>query len=136
VTRRLGPLLLTVFVAVGACSFGSNPYLPPANDSPLEVLTAYLEAYKGGQCGFGRQLWIDATPHTGDGDLCGQAQLITYRLNPDPATPAADIADFASTLTTNGSRDGSVQPGETIWFFELDRQADGAWRIRGGGSGP
>jgi hypothetical protein len=136
VTRGLGPLLITVVVAAAACSFGLNPYLPPANATPLEVLTAYLEAYKGGQCGVARQLWIAAVAHTGDGDLCGDAQLLTYRLNPEPATPAADIAEFASTLTTNGSADGSVQAGEITWFFELDRQADGSWRIRGGGSGP
>ena len=135
-TRQLGPLLLTVFVAVGACSFGSNPYLPPANAAPLEVLTAYLEAYRGGQCGFARQLWIAAIRQVGDGDLCGDAHLTEYQIDPEPAAAAPDHAEFYTTLTTTGSNDGSVEPGETGWFFELGRQSDGTWRIMQGGSGP
>jgi hypothetical protein len=131
---RLGQVL--VAVAVSGCSFGPNPYLPPANATPLEVLTAYLEAYKGGRCSWARQLWIDPVPNTGDGDLCGDAQLLSFSVSPEPARPTVDIANFATSLTTSGSRDGSVEPGRMTWFFQLNRQADGSWRIEGGGSGP
>jgi hypothetical protein len=136
VTRRLRPLLLTLVVAVGACSFGANPYLPAANATPLAVLTAYLAAYKDGQCEFARRLWITAMRQVGDGDLCGDAHLTEYQINPEPAAAAPDRVEFYTTLTTTGSNDGSVEPGETGWFFELGRQSDGTWRILQGGSGP
>jgi hypothetical protein len=123
-------------VAGGACSWGPNPYLPPASATPLEVLTAYLEAYKNGQCGFARQLWVAAIGHVGDGDLCGDAQLQAYSISPEPATPTPDLAEFFTTLRTTGSNDGSIEPGATGWFFQLARQADGSWRIKSGGSGP
>ena len=133
---RLGALLLTALVALGACSWGPNPYVPPASATALEVLMAYLEAYKGGRCGFARQLWLDGVPNTGDGDLCGDAQLLGYRINTEPATPTLGVLVFVTYLTTTGSRDGSVEPGDMIWFFQLTRQVDGSWRITGGGSGP
>ena len=135
-TRHHCLLPIAAAFTLVACSFGPNKYLSPANATSLEVLTAYLDAYKAGQCSWARQLWIDPVPHTGDGDLCGDAQLLAYSVSPEPARPTFDIANFATSLTTSGSRDGSVEPGRTTWFFQLNRQADGAWRIRSGGSGP
>ena len=45
--------------------------------------------------------------------------------------------EYSTTLTiTRGSGDGSVAAGERIWFYQLDQQPSGAWRLTGGGSGP
>lgn len=54
----------------------------------------------------------------------------------EPATPISDEVVFATTLTTGGSTDGSVPASDITWFYTLDRQPDGAWRISSGGSGP
>jgi hypothetical protein len=44
--------------------------------------------------------------------------------------------EFNTTLTTTGTDDGTVPPGDVTWFFVLRQQSNGAWRLIGGGSGP
>lgn len=77
-----------------------------------------------------------ATFSKGNGELCGEARVDGFRIMGDPATPSSDEVVFATTLTTGGSTDGSVPAGDMTWFYTLERQPGGAWRITGGGSGP
>lgn len=88
-----------------------------------------------GDCESGRKL-ATASFAKGNGELCGDTLVEGYHIEPDPARPSSDEAVFATTITTSGTGDGSVRPGTITWFYSLDRQPDGSWRIVGGGSGP
>lgn len=120
--------------AVAACG-GSSFTIPPDSAAPAVVLDAYLRALQAGDCAAGRALGT-ATFRPGNGELCGATKVSAFRVTGDPATPSSDEVVFATVLTTSGSSDGSVPAGDIIWFYSLDRQPNGAWRLAGGGSGP
>ena len=130
---------LALLVAVAACGApvdsGSALQVPPDSAPPDVVLQAYLRALLAGDCATVSQL-AAATFHKGNGELCGSVRVSAARIDGPPATPTATEDVFGTTITTNGSPDGSIQPGETIWFYDLIRQPNGAWRIAGGGTGP
>ncbi|HEU4673508.1 MAG TPA: hypothetical protein VFS32_11465 [Candidatus Limnocylindrales bacterium] len=105
--------------------------MPPSADAST-VLRTYLEALRAGDCDAAAVLWTSS----GNGDLCRFTHVRGYDIHPDPTTPRATEIEFATTLTTDGTEDGTVRPGDVTWFFVLDRQPDGAWRISGGGGGP
>ena len=71
----------------------------------------------------------------GNGELCGATDVSSYTISPVPAGTANEKV-FATTITTSGTADGSIQAGATTWFYDLVQQADGSWRLAGGGSGP
>jgi hypothetical protein len=121
-------------VALTACA--PAVALPPASASPQVVLDTYLHALAAGDCSTGRQLWAEGAATSIRGDLCGETRVSAYGITGDPARPNADELVFGTTLTTTGTRDGSVRAGRITWFFTLRRQANGVWRITGGGSGP
>jgi hypothetical protein len=130
------PRLLACVVAVlamSACVPGGA--LPPVSAGPEVVLDAYLRALEAGDCVKGQRL-ATLTFVKGNGELCGDTHVSAYEIGPEPARPSSEEAVFAATLTTTGTADGSIQAGEIIWFYSLRRQADGSWRIVGGGSGP
>lgn len=110
--------------------------IPPTTAGPEAVLDAYLRTLLAGDCSTGRRLWVPVAHQTGDGDLCGDAWVWSYRIDGPPATLSASEADYAVTLTTTGSGDGSISAGQITWFYGLIQQPDGSWRIAGGGSGP
>ncbi len=132
-------LLLLVFVAVAACSAGgagpAAASLPPVSASPAVVLESYLRALVAGDCNTGRKL-ATGTFAKGNGELCGVTRVTAYQVQAEPAHPSSDEVVFATTLTTTGTADHSIQAGRMVWFYSLDRQPDGSWRIVGGGSGP
>ena len=138
-SRGLLVLALLTLAATAACSpatpVTSAASLPPASAAPEVVLDAYLRALVAGDCETGRKL-ATATFVKGNVELCGDTQVSAYRIQPEPARPSADETVFATTLTTSGTADGTVQAGDRTWFYSLDRQHDGSWRIVGGGSGP
>jgi hypothetical protein len=108
--------------------------LPPESAGPRVVLDTYLLTLVAGDCDTGRKL-TTGTFGKGSGQLCGEARVTDYRVEPKPAGTSNELV-FATTLTTDGTRDGSVPRGETGWFYALRRLAGGAWRISGGGTGP
>jgi len=111
--------------------------LPPTSAAPEVVLDTYLRTLIAGDCETGRRLGAGLFLTIHAGDLCGQTRVTSYHVSPGgPAYPNASEAVFAVQLTTTGSADGTVQPGGLAWFYSLDRQADGSWRISNGGSGP
>jgi hypothetical protein len=119
--------------ALAACA-GSS-FVPPDSAEPAVVLAVYLRALQAGDCTAGRALGT-ATFRVGNGELCGATTVTAIRVTGDPATPSGDEVVFATVLTTTGTRDRSVRAGDTIWFYSLDRQPNGAWRLAGGGTGP
>ena len=128
--------LLVALLLVGptACDGPSEP--PPSADlaDPASVLSAYLLALGTGDCATGRT-FAEPSFQRGNGELCGAVQVSAIKVNWDPAR-AEDERVYATTLTTSGSADGSIAAGDTTWFYDLKRQADGTWLIAGGGSGP
>ena len=123
-------------LSLAACQ-GPTPTAPPPGTGAAAVLTWYLDAFKRGDCQTAREVWVTVTPTTGDGDLCRATTLSAYTFDQTtPATPSDTEQVFATTLTTTGTADLSVEAGQMIWFFDLKRQPDGTWLIAGGGSGP
>jgi len=130
--RAASPVLaLIVAACAGAASFSA----PPDSAGPASVLDAYLKALEAGNCAAGKVL-STATFTASNGDLCGATIVSGYRVLGDPAAPNSTEVVFATTLTISGTSDHSVPPGDITWFYSLDRQPSGAWRLVGGGSGP
>lgn len=127
-------LVVVALVVMAGCSAGSKVELPPTSAGPDVVLDTYLRALVAGDCESARQL-ATATFTVGNGDLCGQTTVSAYEVNPTPAGTGAETV-FSTTLTTSGTGDGSIAAGRLTWFFTLDQQPDGAWRLAGGGTGP
>ena len=115
-------------------SSGSNPIaLPSKGATPAEVLNAYLRALKAGDCKTAHAL-ATSTFSVGNGELCGHLSVKSYTPLGKPATPGNEVI-FSTNLITEGG-DASMPDGLHTWFYSLTKQADGAWRLVGGGSGP
>lgn len=111
--------------------------VPPDSAPPEVVLDAYLRALVAGDCGTSHKLSAGLLLLIHAGHLCGQTRVTSYQVLPGgPAHPNAPEAVFTVDLRTTGTDDGTGQPGGLAWFYNLDRQADGSWRITGGGTGP
>lgn len=106
-----------------------------AGSTAAAVLAKYLDALTVGDCATAHQL-VASTFVWGNGELCGSVHVSAHSAPTDPASPGPDERDFAITLTTDGSADGSIPAGKLLWFYILQRQPDGQWLITGGGSGP
>lgn len=132
--RRLRGFLLSVVLIASACS-GPTFSAPPDSAAPQEVLAAYLRALMRGDCAAGKALGTP-TFGKGNGELCGATSVSSFRIDGPAPDPNATEWVFATTLVTTGSADGSIQPGELTWFYDLRRQPNGSWRLVGGGSGP
>ena len=125
--------LAVLVLALAAC--GPAVAVPPDSAAPEVVLDTYLRALVAGDCDTGRKL-ATATFRIGSGELCGSAHVTAYRIETGQAHPSPDEVVYSAILTTTGSDDGSIEPGEILWFYSLDRQPSGSWRIVGGGTGP
>jgi hypothetical protein len=113
---------------------GSTPIALPSKDAtPAEVLDAYLRALKSGDCKTAHAL--TTSTFASNGELCGHLRVKSYTPVGKPATPGNE-AIFSTNLITEGG-DASIMPdGLHTRFYSLTRQADGAWRVASGGSGP
>lgn len=98
------------------------------------MLNAYLDALESDDCERARSLALP-TFVVGNGELCGALDVLAFSQLMGPATPRDGEVIFSTTLTTRG--DGvSIEEGDTLWFYQLVRQPNGAWRLAGGGTGP
>ena len=120
-------------LVLGSCAPEVSAALPPDDASAAAVLTAYLELLRGGDCESAHALGTSS--FADNGELCGDLTVSAYTPLGDPAMPRDGEVAYSTTLTTRGG-DGSMPDGDHTWFYALDKQADGAWRIVGGGSGP
>ena len=131
--RVFGSGLAILVLALAACQAAIA--VPPDSATPEVVLDTYLRALVAGDCDSGRKL-ATATFRMGSGELCGSTHVSAYRIDAGQAHPSPDEIVFSTRLTTTGTDDGSIEPGEILWFYSLDRQPSGPWRISGGGTGP
>jgi hypothetical protein len=123
---------LLALAAVAAC--GSRAGLPADPAPPATVLNAYLTALRAGDCDVAHALALSSFV-IGNGELCGAVHVSAFTPLIGPAGPGDGELVYSTTLTTDG--DGvSIPAGDVIWFYALDRQPNGAWRLAGGGSGP
>jgi hypothetical protein len=131
VMRLRRAVLIVIASGIVACG---QPALtvPPEASAPSVVLTTYLEAFRRGDCDAAGALWIG--PHdVGSGDLCGATHLTAFRVVADSMGQGERDIVVGTTLTIDGTRDGSLPAGETTWSFRLHQQQNGAWRIASGG---
>lgn len=105
-----------------------------AGDESLAVLHHYLNALVDNDCALA-STWT-AESFANNGELCGSARVTAFDTPQGPATPADGELGYAVLLTSDGSTDGTVPPGDVLWFYTLRLQDDGRWLITGAGSGP
>lgn len=105
--------------------------------TPLSVVTGYLTAARAGQCEEAAAVYWSTPDREGPrGDLC-EFTISAFDVGSHQEPSATERTDVVSVLlTTDGSPDDTVPPGRIVWFYVLDRQPDGTWRITEGGSGP
>ena len=120
-------------LVLGSCARDVSAALPPDDAPAAAVLTAYLEFLRSGDCESAHALGTSSFLH--NGELCGDLTVSAYAPLGDPAVPRDGEVVYMTTLSTRGG-DGSMPDGDHTWFYSLDKQAGGAWRIVGGGSGP
>lgn len=126
------------FVAIAALLVAgcANFSPPPVSAGPDIVLRAYLDALVLGNCSAGKALGTIDFQRVGGGELCGATHVKSFTIAGPAPSPFSDEVVYATNLVTTGSADGSVPAGSITWFYDLKRQADGSWRLVGGGSGP
>ena len=132
--RPAAPAVVVSLLVLSACaSTAPDPIALPSKDAaPIEVLGAYMRALKAGDCKAAQAL--ATTAFASNGELCGRVKVKSYTPVGVPAT-RGDQANFSMNLITEGG-DASMPDGLHTWFYTLALQADGAWRLVGGGSGP
>ncbi|KGN31193.1 hypothetical protein N802_04650 [Knoellia sinensis KCTC 19936] len=98
------------------------------------MLDTYLRALVAGECAIARAAAAPAFSSE-NGDLCGDVEVSAFSVREDAATPGPDEVVYSTILTTDGSSDGTIARGETLWFYQLEHRG-GEWRVVSGGSGP
>ena len=131
---RRALLGVAVLASCAACETHSTVALPPAGAPARQVLDTYLQALQAGDCDTAHAL-AAGTFRSGNGELCGDVDVKTVKVAADTQVPDGTIT-FATQMVTGGSHDGSIPPGQLTWFYSLKKQANGSWRLVGGGSGP
>lgn len=131
--RSFSILASSTLLLLAGC--GPSPIvLPPDSAPPAVVLDAYLTALQSGNCdgalALATQDFADQTRA-----YCSGVRVTGFRVVSNPAAVSEAEIAFGLSLTTSGG-DETVPDGSHPWFFSLVRQADGAWRVQGGGSGP
>ena len=97
-------------------------------------MDTYLRALVAGDCTTTQALTA-ASAGPADGDLCGKLNVTGFSIDVDPTTPGPAEVEYGVVLATDGGGGGTIQPGKTVWFFDLKKQ-DGEWRLVSSGSGP
>lgn len=128
---RIGAAIFGILV-ISAC--GESTLVVPGTVDPRANLKLYLDALQAGNCDAARAM-TSPSFKIGNGELCGALRVLAYSIDGDPARPSDGEVVYATTLTTTGG-DASMPDGQHTWFYTLTRQANGEWRISGGGSGP
>jgi len=122
------------FVPIGEYSLAPAPSAPPVGASPLEILTAYLQAVKDRDCPAAMIVTApeDIVPTTNA--LCSSSARVTAFEVSDsgPSQSTYDTVVFSVTMTTTGGA-FSLPDGPNAWSFTLTRQRSGGWRVTGGG---
>lgn len=106
--------------------------LPPADASVTEMADAYMSALASTDCATVTALSKPNT-HT----WCADAVLVSFQrtgqtstLPGAPGDPEQTCVDYV--ITTNGSKDGSLNPGQMPWNLCFQPTEQG-WRLSGQG---
>jgi hypothetical protein len=127
-------LASTLLASCGQSEDDGAVALPPPDASHRVVLETYLRALVAGDCETAHALAAESFTF-GNGELCGAVEVSDFEPLDGPATPSEREVTYSTVLTTDGSTDGSIQPGKQTWFYSL-QPINGGWRLVGGGSGP
>ena len=128
-----GAALAAVVLAVLAGGCGSPAPSPPDLHDRDAVLAGWLAALARGDCAAARSLETDRFAGAEAG-LCGA--IGAFQTPTDPAMPNPGEAVYGTRITLTRGLDGGLPPGPMTWFTTLRHQADGSWRVDGGGTGP
>ncbi len=109
--------------------------LPAVDASPADVLNAYLAAFRANDCATAAKLTTDRFTH-GNGELCGAVTIDSYTNASGPAATGAEVIYAITLQVVTGSKDGTIPSGSVLWFYTLQHESNGSWRLTGGGSGP
>lgn len=121
------------FVPIEEYQPSSEPSAPAFDASPLEVLTAYLQAVKDRNCpaAMVTTALADIVPTTNA--LCASSARVTaFEVNASPSQSSDERVVFSVTMTTTGGA-FNLPDGPNAWSFTLARQRSGPWRVTGGG---
>jgi len=136
-------ILILLAAAVGLSVIGSQPSplpspaavtIPPDSAPPAVVLDAYLRALQAGDCGTASQLTMPLVLGKNYVDPCGVTGVTAFSVAGDPYVVSPVEVGFLVTLTITGTADG-LPAGVITWFYTLQEQPSGAWRVVGGGTG-
>jgi predicted small lipoprotein YifL len=127
-------LLVVLMAGIAGCGTQAPRSLPPDTAPSKEVLVAYLQALVAGDCATARAL---STPENvaNNGVWCDRPRVTSFGSTGDGAGPTDNEIVYAVSITTVGG-DLSLPDAERLWFYDLRRQPNGAWRVYGSGSGP
>ena len=119
------------FVPISDYQPSAVPSAPAVDATPVEVLTAYLEAVEAGDCPAALVVALggDIVPTTNA--LCSSSTVSAFEVDSSLTQPSSDSLIVGVTVTTTGGAFG-LPDGPNPWFFTLTRQASGAWRVSGG----
>lgn len=149
---RLPALVAAAVVAISAVAIGiiiplqapPATYRPPSvpttalpaiGASPSDVLDAYLAALTANDCATASRLTTRTFTH-GNGELCGDVTIDSFTRAAGSAVNGNEFEYGVVLHVVAGSKDGTVPAGDVTWFYELQHQPDGSWKLVGGGSGP
>lgn len=134
--------MLCVLAAGCAAEAPAAPATPPPTPEPIvadstpprDVLEVFLKTLLIGDCLAARQLSTEAG-FAQVGGFCQRIHISNFAVVGNGTSVGNDAITFATTLTIDGGG-GVLMDGDHTIFFSLGRQASGAWRVTGGGSGP
>lgn len=123
-------------VTVASCS-RANVAVPPDDATPEQVVRAYADAVRAGDCDTAEALVFDRSQSwCGDTDIT--SLKVTATTQEPKSTESGDgplIQRVWVNLTPQGG-DGSLPEGELMWSYLLDGTGpNGAWRIYDQGMG-
>lgn len=132
-TVALGVMCASVAAACSSTR-AATIELPGIDASPSQVLDTYLAAFQANDC---PQVASLTTPaFVNNGDLCGHVTIDSFERGPDHAVVGNETSYAVSLQIASGTLDGTPPRNPVLWFFILQRQPDGSWKLTSGGSGP
>jgi hypothetical protein len=121
------------FVPIGEYHSTPAPSAPPVDGSPLEILTAYLQAVEDRNCPAAMIVAAPTNIAPTTNALCSSSARVTaFEVDPASSQPIDDTVVFSVTMTTTGGA-FNLPDGPNAWYFTLTKQPTGAWRVSEGG---
>ena len=136
--RSLGFGIAMALAVAGCGSAATRVPLPSEPAPPRTILLAYLDALVDGDCATARALAAPGLNGYPAGIWCDRPRVIDYRAPSPSDAPGGDpSSQLVYAVEINVTRgDESLPDGWRLWFFQLEPQPDGVWRVTSSGSGP